>query len=112
MWVIESYAGCLQGSERRSARYAIEMIDSRRVNSQSRFTDNPHPGHEVRLENQRGPKLLGLALRGLLQRLDLPLHRHESGGENGGSQLCDMLAVVDSGFDAVLDQLLLQFEEL
>ena len=58
------------------------------------------------------PQNLCLDLRGLLRRLDLLFHRLESGGEHGSGQLGYLAAIADSGFDAVLDQLLLQFYEL
>jgi hypothetical protein len=53
-----------------------------------------------------------LDLRGLLRRLDLLFHGLESGSEHGSGQLGYVAAIADSGFDAVLDQLLLQFYEL
>ena len=67
--------------------------------------------HQTRRKTQRGLED-DLGLRGLLHRLDLPLHRLESGSEHGGGQLGYVLAVADSGLNAFLDQPLLQFHEL
>src|ERR1700691_1625584 len=58
------------------------------------------------------PQTPDLDLRGLVRCLDLLFHWLESGSEHGCGQLGYVAAIADSGFDAVLDQLLLQFDEL
>jgi len=68
----------------------------------------PHPGDEVRLEKEQRPeRSAGLVPRGLLHRLHLLLHRLESRVEHGSSQLGNLLAITDSGFDSIHDQPLL-----
>jgi hypothetical protein len=73
------------------------------------------PGHRLLVPEKiaaptvgvRFEKSTGSALRGLLQSVDLLLHRNKSRGEHGCSQMGDVLAVKDCGVDAILDQPLL-----
>ena len=68
----------------------------------------PHPDDGARLEKERrSERSAGLVPRGPLHRLDLLLHRLESRGEHGSSQLGNVLAITDGGVDAILDQPLL-----
>ena len=64
------------------------------------------------LARRQPRETLDLGVCGPLHRLDLLFHWLESGSEHSSGQLGYVVAIADSGFDALLDQLLLQLHEL
>jgi len=70
---------------------------------------NIGPPRRTRRQPRETPDL---GVCGLLHRLDLLFDWLESGGEHSSGQLGYVVAIADGGFDALLDQLLLQLHEL
>src|ERR1700722_19035758 len=111
----------VQGQDRQNAPSVIgsrNLLDCHAV-AKGPVSASPSPTMSPGLSNaapkawlSKYPSSPPLDVRGLVRRLDLLFHWLESGSEHGSGQLGYMAAIADSGFDAVLDQLLLQFDEL